>query len=359
MIFYAVVTFLIGGVIICRIKSKKFSDFLILFLFILTAFRGEYVGNDTDNYLSYNYQYTRANDYPNIFNLKVFEFTDLGSAVELISNSICRLILDCNLDQRFLLIFYAFISFFFLKRALKSFNANLAYGLAFYIILGYMSHSFNINRQICAACILLYAYSFLLFSGARIYYFFLFVSCAVLIHSFSIFFILIFPLRYVSIKKWEIVVFLLCICFPLVKLDFLNAISELLSIEHVSGFLADYGGQESLITKILSSYIYIFLSFYFYYRWKKCIQSDDGCLGTLYLFSILLYSMLSSYSGVIGRVSLNFSIIECVFLAQYFYRKPLRVNSIDSLVFVMLLVYRAYSNFRMIEPDAPQFYLSL
>ena len=224
-----------------------------------------------------------------------------------------------------------------------------------------MSYSFNINRQICAACILLYAYSFLCCDKVKTLCFFLFVSCAVLIHSFSIIFLLLYPLCYVPIieKKWEVMIFLLCICFPLVKSDFLNVISELLSINHVSRYLADYGGQESPITKLLSSYIYIFLSFYFYYRGKKYIQLGNACLGTLYLFSILLYSMLSSYSGVIGRISLNFSIVECVFLAQYFFKKPLQINSLDFLVFIILLVYRTYSNFRMIEPDAPQFYLSL
>lgn len=68
--------------------------------------------------------------------------------------------------------------------------------------------------------------------------------------------------------------------------------------------------------------------------------------------------MLASYSGVIGRISLDFCIVECVLLSLYFYKKAMRANSVDSWIFIMMLVYRGYLNFRMIDPGAPQFYLS-
>ena len=349
-----------GALIACRIKSKGVACFLMVLLFILTAFRGESVGNDTEAYLNPRYQYVRAYNYPNIYNLDNFELADLGSSVELVSNSICRLIFEYDLGQRFLLFFFAFISLLFYYLAFKSFSVNLTYGVAFYIILGYMSHSFNISRQLCAASILLYAYSFLLVNGIKKYFFFLLVVFATLIHSFSVIFLLLYPLSYITSinKKMERAILLICLCCPLIKLDFLNSISLLLSIDHVSGYLDDYGGQGLLITKLIASYISIFISFYFYYKSKDICITESGRLRILYLFSILLNSMLVNYSGVIGRISLDFCIIECVFLSQYFCRKALRINSLDSLVFVMLLVSRAYLNFRMIDSGAPQFYLS-
>lgn len=360
MIFYVILTFLMGGLVACRIKSRGVAFFLLIFLFILTAFRGEYVGHDTETYLSTRYQYIRAYNYPNFYNLSDFKFSDLGSAIELFSNSIYRIIFEYDLSPRFILFFFAFISLLFYWLALKSFKANIVYGLAFYVILGYMSQSFNLSRQICAACILLYAYSFLIADGVRKYYFFLFVVFAALIHSFSIVFLLVYPLSRVKNinKKWERIILVMCICFPLIKLDFLNTISLLLSIDHISGYLDDFGGQGILLTKLISSYIYIFISFYFYYKSKEGCMRNDQILRNLFLFSILLSSMLVSYSGVIGRVSLDFSIIECAFISLYFYRNTLRANSIDSWIFIMMLVYRSYLNFRMIDPGAPQFYLS-
>lgn len=250
-----------GGLVACRIKSRGVAFFLLIFLFILTAFRGEYVGHDTETYLSTRYQYIRAYNYPNFYNLSDFKFSDLGSAIELFSNSIYRIIFEYDLSPRFILFFFAFISLLFYWLALKSFKANIVYGLAFYVILGYMSQSFNLSRQICAACILLYAYSFLIADGVRKYYFFLFVVFAALIHSFSIVFLLVYPLSRVKNinKKWERIILVMCICFPLIKLDFLNTISLLLSINHVSDYLDNYGEQGLLITKLLSSYIYIYI----------------------------------------------------------------------------------------------------
>ena len=114
------------------------------------------------------------------------------------------------MNERFILVFFAFIAFLFLFiEQINAFKVNLAYGLAIYVILGFMSYSFNINRQMCAASVLLYAYSFLQYENKRKCLFFLFVIIASLIHSFSILFVFIYFVKFIPLlnKKWDVLLF--------------------------------------------------------------------------------------------------------------------------------------------------------
>lgn len=336
------------------------SVFLLFLLFFFTAFRGEYVGNDTQTYMDSYYIFIHATHYANITDLGRFEVTDLGGQVELLSNLVYKIIFFNGLNERFILVFFAFVSFYFFYRAIKSFKVNLAYGLVMYVMLGFMSYSFNINRQMCAASILLYAYSFLQYENKRKYLFFLFVLIASFIHSFSILFAFVYIIKFIPSlnRKWDVILFLICLCFPIVKVDIINQISTLLDVGHVSDYVSAYGGTGLVVNKVISSYIKVLLLYYFYYKWKKLYGADDRLVANIYLLSILVSAMLTNYDGVVGRIALDITVIECVFLSSYFLRKPLKYNSVDALVLLMMIVFFSYTNFRMIEPDAPQFYLS-
>ena len=351
---------MMGLVILGKCESKKVGWFLLFLLFVLTAFRGEEIGNDTETYMDSHYIYIHATHYANIYDLSNFEFSDFGGQIELLSNFIYKIIFDFNLNERFVLIFFALISLSFFYFAIKAFKVNLTYGIAFYIILCFMSYSFNINRQMCAASILLYAYSFLQFKNAWNFFFFPLVLVATFIHSFSILFILVYFVIYIPPlnKKWDIIVFCICVCFPIIRVGIIEQISSILSIGHISEYVSSYGSEGVPLTKIISSYIQILLLYYFYYVGKKQNIFVNSYLINLYLLAILLSSMLTNYSGVVGRVVLDLSVIECIFLSQYFMKNTLKRNSVDLLVFLMMIVYFSYTNFQMIEPDSPQFYLS-
>lgn len=325
-----------------------------------TAFRGEYVGNDTKTYMDSYYIFIHATHYANITDLDKFEVTDLGGQVELLSNFVYKIVFVSGLNERFILVFFAFVSFYFFCRAIKAFKVNLAYGLAMYVMLGFMSYSFNINRQMCAASVLLYAYSFLRYEDKRKYLFFLFVLIASFIHSFSILFVFVYFIKFIPSlnRKWDVLFFLICLCFPIVKVDMINQISALLDIGHVSDYASAYGGTSLVVNKVISSYIRILLLYYFYYKWKIRYGTHNHFIANLYLLSILISGMLTNYDGVVGRIALDITVFECVFLSSYFSGKTLKYNSADALVLLLVMIFFSYTNFRMIEPDAPQFYLS-
>ena len=78
----------------------------------------------------------------------------------------------------------------------------------------------------------------------------------------------------------------------------------------------------------------------------------------IYLLTILFSALLTNYDGIVGRIALDITVFECIFLSSYFLRKTLKYNSMDMLVLLLMIVFFSYTNFRMIEPGAPQFYLS-
>lgn len=322
MILYAILTLLMGAFIGLKIKTKWTAPFLLFFLFLITAFRGEGVGNDTDQYLNSKYQFVRAYYNPTFWNFFDFEITDFGSALEILSNSVYRIIFEFGLDSRFILFFFAAISYSFLYLAFKSFKVNLFYGIAFYLILGYLFQSFNISRQISAACILLYAYSFLL-ENRKKGYFFALIFLATLIHSFSIIYIFAYFLKYLyklSAKTKQVLI-ILSLLLPLVKLNFLDSISIIISSDHVATYLDSYGGQQYLITKTLATYIHTIIILFFYKRFTcSNLSNNEIWINNAMLISLVINNMLANYSGIVGRISLNITILECVFFHHTFNR---------------------------------------
>ena len=93
MVFYALFTWLMGGSSFCLGgKADGWVSSYFSYSFFLTAFRGEYIGNDTKTYLDSHYIFIHATHYANITNLEKFEMTDLGGQVELLSNLFYKII---------------------------------------------------------------------------------------------------------------------------------------------------------------------------------------------------------------------------------------------------------------------------
>ena len=82
--------------------------------------------------------------------------------------------------------------------------------------------------------------------------FFLFVIIASLIHSFSILFVFIYFVKFIPLlnKKWDVLLFLICLCLPVVKVNIVNQISTLLDIGHLSNYSLAYGETGLVVNKV-------------------------------------------------------------------------------------------------------------
>lgn len=374
MNFFLVFTIAIGFVVICRWKGKGMGFFLFILLFFLAAFRGENVGHDTVKYLNIAY----INNWASEADISTFTFDNLGSKVELISGLIFKTIVELNLDTRFSLVFYAFIMMFFLYLSCRRFKVSTAYAIAFFVIFGFFFYSMSAIRQFCAITVILYAMSFLQEEGTKKYLFFVWMAVSVFIHSFSI---ICFPLYFIIFlpkysKKIGWIIWAISLLVVVVRIDFLSRLSALLEVDRISDYMTTYGdAQVFSIQRILSYWIEITCLFYFFYRKKKmdCLNYDNNgtlvqnaekkrmyqlyVVDYLYLFSIFFYAFLFFYDGLIGRARYNFCIIQCVYLASYFMRKPLKYINFDILFFLLLFLLRIAKNRVFMESLKSNYYL--
>lgn len=344
MNFYVIFTLLMGGVILFKLKDKRIGVFLLILFFVLSAFRGEGVGNDTDAYMdahSIQYRGTVLADFANL------EFDDIGSKVEILTNLINKIVYDSGMPPRWIIIFYSTIMMVFLLAALRRFNVNIAYALAFYVLLSFFFFSFNIARQFCSISIVLYAFSYLQEKTKKKYLFFWWIIVASLIHSFAIICIPIYFITKIPVftQGWTLVAFLICIALASVKLDFINQLSLVLDAEHVSNYLEEYGGGEGLNTVgILVNWAYIFVLFYYYYRRSNYNYNNDRMINNLFLLSIVFHASLVNYSGVVGRIVYYISIIQIVYLAGFYSSIRYKLNKNDWIVFLGFFAYSIYRN---------------
>lgn len=374
MNFYLIFTLAMGFVVMCRLKGKGMGFFLFFLLFFLAAFRGEKVGHDTIKYLDIAY----ITNWGENADLSSFTFDDLGNKVELISNFMYSMVAFLNINTRFVLIFYAFFMMLFLYLACKKFKVSTAYTIAFFVIFGFFFYALSAARQFCAVSVILYAMSFLCENSKKKYLFFIWLIIATLIHSFSIICLPLFLVKKLPKHNKRIGMFILVLSLfvVVVRFDFIAKLSILLDVEHISYYMDTYGEtQQFSIVRVLSYWIEISCLYYFFLQKKKsdCISVNNkgvpnqyesvrtqyqlNAADYFYLFSIFFYAFLFSYDGLIGRARYDFCIIQCVYLASYFMKKPLKLTNLDILFFILLLLLRVAKNRAFIDSLESNYYL--
>lgn len=345
-------------VLLLRLKNKGMCYFLMFLFFFLAAFRGENVGTDTKNYLSYSNLMRNADN----ANFSDFNILDLGSRVEIVNNFICKLILRLELPSRFILIFYAAIMLIFLYLACKRFKVNFAYTLVFYILFGYYFISFNIARQLCAASVVLYSLSFLGEYGKNRIPFFFWLAIAVGIHSLSIICLTFFIIPFLPKLKVKFAYLLLAISLFLifVHIDFISQLFNIISSSHIDSYMNKFGEMREFNTiGLMSCCIEILCFYYFLFKTKQSIGSDYlNIYDYIFLLSILFYTAFFNYNGIVSRMRFTLCLFICPYLASYFAQKPLNSNPKDAVVFYALFFLNLIKRYQYSLGDDVAYYLN-
>ena len=276
-----------------------------------------------------------------------FELDNLGSKVEILNNLVCKIIYESGVNTRWIIYFYSFLTFFFLMLSFKRFKVNQSYGLVFYVILSFFFYSLTAARQLTAVSILLYAYSFLQYEDKRCLLFFPWVIVATLIHSFSIFFIFIYFIRFLPkpSEAYGLVFFLASLLAGFVEIDFINQLSVAMDVEHISEYVSEYGsGERTILGKLFSCVIVVFMYFFYYKATKYPNPNRNNVVDNLYLISMLFYAAVSNYPGLIGRIHYDLSIVQCVFLASYMGAADRKITQIEKLAYLFFIFLCMYNN---------------
>lgn len=297
-------------------REKKWSGILIILLMLFfSMFRGDMVGTDTLSYMERTHM--TATVFPTIS-----AALDLGR-YELLYYAVCVFIDTHNLSPRLLIWFFSIITLLFIYLGCKRFKVNLALFLSIYVFLSIYLLSFNIARQCMAVSICFYGVSYLIETGKKKYYFFLWILIAALFHNSSVFTILLYPISLLKMDRRLLgtIVYLVSIVgclFPLTDLVFGNL--EFLGFERYAdsyGYRGSYKIQESSIVGKL--YNFFMLTIYFYAYIISSKQKKTNIQDYLLLFAMIGTGLFASETSLaIFRVKIYFTIFLCLFLTRFF-----------------------------------------
>ena len=321
-------------------KETKLSWVLLLFMFVVTAFRSEDVGADTYNYL-YVFSHETGSNLDR--SSRLLEFLNLG---------VYFLLSQYNLETRYVLILYAIVSYALLFVISKKFKIRLSYLLLFFFLTNLFIKNLNISRQIVSVTILIVGINYIKHEDFRkSLLFFLFVALAGGFHASSYLYVFLYLFRYAKTtcsKQIPIVVFLvsLVFVFNIIPLEPIFKLLTPVDYENYSKSLSySYTGS---VLGLIFIVFNLGINSFILYRYK-------GPFYFLFMLCIIINSTTVGMDFVVGRITLVFSLFLCVVFSQFFGKDKL--TGIDTALFSIVLLTRTYFSFSAIlhDPDLIQY----
>ncbi len=317
MAFYYI--FPVFVLIVSLLGNKKEWVGIALFMLMLffSMFRGDNVGTDTMNYL----EGTGARYYQFLES----DISSIGSTkFELLFFGLNYLIIQNDLSPRVVIYVFSIITFVFLFLSAKRFHVNTSFVAVFYIFLNYYYWSFNVSRQLTALSICLFAISYLNTNEKKRYLFFLWIIIASLIHNAAITLIVVYFFKNIKVdRKLALIV----TAFLYVSMVIIPVTPIMLIILKNLGFVYtdDYGVggtfKETGMTVI--GFIYQLINGFLllvFYKIRSTEKRTDF-LDILFLLSLVVTALLVHGNLGTWRLTLNFTIIQCLYLSSCYEKK--------------------------------------
>ena len=319
-------------------KNKAFQGFAILFMLFISMFRAVTVGTDTIAY--YSMQGFEAEG------VKAYEY-------------IYYVLLQLKpiLGDYLIIRVTAIVQFVFTILACKRFGVKPVMGLFFFFLFGFFDISLNIARQYAAACILLYAYSYLQYDGKERLKFFLYVFLAAGFHVTSIAFALLYFVVYLKIERINpiILVIILVACEYIFK-TYLNEVFQVWSLAFVDqGDLENYSTyfkQAEVLTggslgNMILGYTQLLLKIFVLL--KLCKSDTNKAVTSLFFVSIIIDLFFSGLWGNLNRMRHSIMVINIIAFSMYFLKTK---GSVKYIVLLLAIVFFGYSLYYSVSNNA-------
>lgn len=203
MLFYIFVFFLLLAFKCITKKDLVLGKIIFIFLFVLSAFRGPNVGDDTINYFFNDLQ---SADFDINSNVKY--------SFEITYQYVSRMIYFLGLPSNCIIFFLSFITFYFLDLSARRLKINLTDISFYYYATLLFFISLNISRQMAAVSVVLLAYTYLIDKNEKKrFFFFPLMLFAASIHISAIIFMAIYLLRYLPEIRYYDKKILVFTCF--------------------------------------------------------------------------------------------------------------------------------------------------
>lgn len=354
-LFYYIFPIVISIIALAGYKKPKTGFFIMIILLFFSMFRGDNVGNDTKNYLSEERIQYRGGNLEVEYTAEFF-LENLGSGTELIDIALNRLVYGFNLPPRFIIWIYALITIVVLYNALRKFRVNTSIGLLLYVLSGLYFFSLTAARQMAAVSIVLYALTFVndnitvskhLTKGRTILKsdflkFLAIMLIAALIHTSAIFFILVYPLKFLHLDKklMTIILSFVCAACVLLTIDPMSYIFSVVNMEYVSRYLGlfDEGGR-SLMGRLFDIPRFVFFIFIFYKGVKnEKTEPFDNC----YALALVLMAIFIQTNDLLARVTYCLTVFMCVYISMVLVKNRHLEKGILYTLFLLYIVLSVY-----------------
>ena len=345
MCFYLSIFFILLFVKFISKRGAFLGSVLLFFLFVISAFRGPTVGDDTINYF-YN-------------NLREVGF-DTGStdsySFEITYQFLAASIREVGLPSNTILFFLSFITFFFIYLSAKKTRVRLTELCFFFYSTLLFFLSLNIARQMAAVAIVLYALTFLMDKNKRWnLLFFPFILFASSIHISSIVCLLFYLIKFVpAFNLWNRKVIIFCsfiILFVVVMVNRNRIIDtilpymtlwELYNRDNMMGLRA----SDTTLASFIVSFGRMIINVYILLWLNKTKQKEVQHIFFLAIVSSIVFTVLI---GNLLRMQYYVQIIYLIVYSWFFsYERILKSPStrVVFLIFIFISFIQLYACLR-------------
>lgn len=296
-------------------KDSRKAGFLVLAFFLFfSMFRGDEVGVDTMNYMERYWRHA-------IFT-ESFSWDTIGHSSEVLYVLLCQVLYYNDLPPRLIIYVFSIITIGGLFFASKRTGLSMAMVGLFYLLTNHYLYSLAAARQLAAVSFCLIASTYLNEEGRKKYLFFLFTLLAATFHVSTLFFIIVYPLKYISVnrKMAAIIVSVFFVVALFLPMDGLlnNIMGGMGDLDYAESYGAgsDYETKgKSLMGLLYNSILFsINILIYMLSRPKQKTNIEDN----LFLFSLIITAFFTYSSMVTHRMIFTFSVIQCLYYTRFF-----------------------------------------
>ena len=294
-----------------QLKGKGLEWIAIGVLFFISFFRGETIGDDTINYMTYDIRMAPTG-------IKQFEylFHFVHSLIPV-------------LGRYTVIEFFTITTFVFIILSCKRYGVRPVMAFFFFVIFKYFNISLNVSRQFAAASVLLYAYSFLDEKGKKKLWFFLLILLAGGIHAPAYFFSLAFLLGLIPNKtnlsngKQLIILILLYLLLDVYLAPLFSNWAQSFDMVGLESYSNYFEQAENLekgsFNGMVLRYGTIGLNIFIYYK-LLCLKSKikHPIVLPLFAIAILVSAFLTQFYGNLGRLQYYLTMINIIAYSYYF-----------------------------------------
>lgn len=330
MLFYiTLIILIIFSTLKC--SNKKVGIFWIVTLCFLSMFRAETVGTDTTTYMNFSENINKfTSDSGDGFNI--------GGMIEFSYLTIVIFLYQFELSPRILIILMSCISFLFLFLTLKRLKLSYNIGILIFFLVFYIP-SLNIARQICACCIILYAYTFLFERGKLKYLFFTFIAIATSFHASSILYLALYLFRY-NMKFYKKSLFFFALGFLFINMVYPLPISEWITSSFGSMTYSKlYSDRSVTQARSIFGILYTLMHFSAYFIiFFKYSSYRLNKMDLIFYCSIIALIISSTAHSDFARIFLPLNFFQIIYICTLFKLRKLKLYDYPFIYYILINV---------------------